>query len=95
MSEPIVSEVALGIATALASAQLDPLFVQLRGHSLEDGARLIRAVIRECLDAEIALRKIAVDGEMFAWLTREGVEPIGCTVATGSLSGELLRPTAS
>lgn len=83
-------EMALGIAAALAAWTLDPLPVQMRGLSLSDAAYLIRAVVRECSDAEISLHSVKVDAELFAWLTADGTPMIACTLAAGADPGEVL-----
>lgn len=61
-----LSEIALGIATVLQSAaEPEPFPVTLRGQSLEDGAFLLKAIIRECRDADIHLQKVEADPELW------------------------------
>jgi hypothetical protein len=79
-----LNEMALGIATALAGVAPEPLRVQMRGQSLDQAAYLIRAILRECSDAGIQLRRVAVDDELFGWLTEPGSEPLPCTLSAGA-----------
>jgi hypothetical protein len=78
-----LNEMAIGIATVLAGVAPEPLTVQLRGQPIEDAEYLIRAVLRECIDAEIPLRRVVVDDELFRWLSRPGAELLPCTLAGG------------
>jgi hypothetical protein len=73
-----LNELAIGIATVLAGVTPEPLTVQLRGQSIEDAEYLLRAVIRECEDAEIPLRRVVVDDELFGCVTRPGAEKLPC-----------------
>jgi hypothetical protein len=75
---------AIGIAIVLSSDQPEPLRVQMRGQSLDQAAYLIRALLRECSDAGISLRRVAVDDELFAWLTEPGNDPLECTLTAGA-----------
>lgn len=58
-------EIAIGLATVLMSSkEPEPFPVTLKGQSLADAALLLRATIRECADAGVALCKVEVPPEL-------------------------------
>ncbi len=57
-----IAEMALGIASTLRSGIApNPLPVELWGYAPDDAAQLVKLVIDECVDADIALRELRVD----------------------------------
>jgi len=57
-----VREMALGIAATLRSGIApNPLPVELWGYAPDNAAQLVKLVIDDCVDADIALREIRVD----------------------------------
>ena len=61
---------ALGIASTLRSGIApNPLPVELWGYAPEDAAQLVRLVVDECVDAQIALRELRVDPAVVHALT--------------------------
>jgi hypothetical protein len=84
-----LDEIASGIAAVLAGVTPEPLTVQLRGQSTGDAEYLLRAVLRECGDAEIPSRRVVVDEELFTWLSRPGAGLLPCTLAGGGEAGEV------
>ena len=58
-------EIALGIASVLGKPGLpNPMMISFRGQSLESAAEIVRAIISECSDADIAIAKIDLDPEL-------------------------------
>jgi hypothetical protein len=88
---PGLTEMAIGIASVLAGDNApDPLPVQLRGQTIDQAAYFVRAVIRECADADIHLSKVVVDPDLHRWLTRFDAEPLQCALNGKGLRGEVL-----
>ncbi len=57
-----IREMALGIAAALRSdAVLNPLPVEFWGYAPEDAALLLKCIVDECRDADIALEQVTAD----------------------------------
>lgn len=64
-----ISEIAIGVATALSSGMVpDPMFLDFWNETPEEAVELLQAVVNECADAGIPLRKIAVDPVLWAAL---------------------------
>jgi hypothetical protein len=81
-----LEEMAIGIATVLQmSTTPEPLPMELRHQTLENGAHLVRTVIDECVDAAIPLNKVQIDRELFEHMGRHPeiagvlIEPSGAT----------------
>ncbi len=78
-------EMALGIASALESgAAPNPLPVELWGYAPEDAAQLLKYIIHECRDADIAVEQITADPvvvqELSGTKSESGVLYAGVTV---------------
>ncbi len=66
-----LSEIALGIASVLKSTEEpEPFPLTLRGQSLEDGAFLVKAIVRECRDAGIQLHKVETGPDLVGYMSR-------------------------
>ena len=65
-----IEEMALGLAMSLRTGMApNPLPIQLRGYSPDDGARLLKLMINECCDAGIVIHEIKADPVLIHALT--------------------------
>ena len=85
-----LDEIAIGIATALASIAPKPLPVQLRGQTIDEAAYLVRAVVRECADAGIHLHRVLIDAELHRWLAEADDRLLDWLLRSGAPSGQAL-----
>jgi hypothetical protein len=72
----------------------EPFPLTLRGQSVEQGAFLLKAIIRECLDANIRLQRVEADPELLRHMTSNGSIESGCYMdvpveSAPDLGGEL------
>ena len=83
-------EIALSIAGVIrASPAPEPLPVTLKGETLEGGAELVFAIVSECLDAEIPLRRIEVDPALYRFILALPAQPAIPIAGNPELAGEL------
>lgn len=84
------AESALGIAALLASGDVEPLLLQVKGMAIGEAAFPVRAMGRECGDASISLYRIVVDHEMCRELDDPEGEPLPCALRLNGEPGEVL-----
>lgn len=70
-----IAEMALGIASVLRwGSAPNPLPVDFKGYSPDDGAEFLRHLADECADADIPIKEIRVDPTCVHQLTRSKTE---------------------
>lgn len=66
-------EIGIGVAKAIASSSLpDPFPLTFRGETASEAAAIILAIITECEDADIRLKAVELDPELFRAVIADG-----------------------
>ena len=83
-------EIALGIASVLGKSGMpNPLLMSFRGQSLDSAAEVVRAIISECDDAGIVIKKIEFDRELHRTILEGGYAGSVRFVVSDDLAGEI------
>ena len=70
-------EIGIGVASILAAGLgQDPFPLSFRDQSLEEASRIVLSILRECRDADIAVKRVELDSDLFREIAHEVDVPV-------------------